>query len=335
MSTKNIPVVASAMLRPFADEMTRRGQDPVDVLAEHEVTPAIVAAGDALIPAQTWYDFAQSVAQVLDEPCLGFHIGHLRTLSQLPNIEPVTLASATCGEVLVALTIDAQRILTHNTYTLSNDAELATVISSRTFRPTSPPAQIDGYFAGFMVQIFERFAGDAWDPRALKTKVCRPNAIPPDVLPRDTVKKGGSEGASFKFPARWLLTRMDRKSQHFAIRAEKLDQDFVDRLRDLLQTRIADPDMSVGQTPLLISHSLSRLQARLAANGTTYSAEFNRIKEARARDLLTTSAISIASIGMAVGYLDPTAFSRAFKSWTGLSPRDYRRQNPSRGTTRK
>jgi hypothetical protein len=34
-------------------------------------------------------------------------------------------------------------------------------------------------------------------------------------------------------------------------------------------------------------------------------------------------------------YLDPTAFSRAFKIWTGLSPRDYRRQSHSRGTTRK
>jgi AraC-like DNA-binding protein len=33
-------------------------------------------------------------------------------------------------------------------------------------------------------------------------------------------------------------------------------------------------------------------------------------------------------VAFAVGFADEKAFSRAFKEWTGHSPRDYRRRTP-------
>ena len=48
-----------------------------------------------------------------------------------------------------------------------------------------------------------------------------------------------------------------------------------------------------------------------------------------AKTHLTETDLSIAEIGEAVGFTDPTVFSRAFKNWTGQSPRQYRQQNRS------
>ncbi len=41
---------------------------------------------------------------------------------------------------------------------------------------------------------------------------------------------------------------------------------------------------------------------------------------------LNNSDRKVAEIAAMVGYLDPTVFSRAFKRWTGMAPRDYRKQ---------
>jgi AraC-like DNA-binding protein len=44
------------------------------------------------------------------------------------------------------------------------------------------------------------------------------------------------------------------------------------------------------------------------------------------KELVNTNR-HIAEIAAMVGYLDPTVFSRAFKRWTGVSPREFRKQS--------
>ncbi len=40
--------------------------------------------------------------------------------------------------------------------------------------------------------------------------------------------------------------------------------------------------------------------------------------------LLADAEIRITDIGMALGYADSAHFSRAFKRWAGVTPREYR-----------
>jgi AraC-like DNA-binding protein len=43
--------------------------------------------------------------------------------------------------------------------------------------------------------------------------------------------------------------------------------------------------------------------------------------------LLTEGRLSIEQIAGRLGYRDPANFTRAFKAWTGETPRQYRDQN--------
>ena len=45
----------------------------------------------------------------------------------------------------------------------------------------------------------------------------------------------------------------------------------------------------------------------------------------RAKELLSTTAMRTGDVAYAVGYNDPHYFSYLFKKNTGLSPRDYRK----------
>lgn len=58
------------------------------------------------------------------------------------------------------------------------------------------------------------------------------------------------------------------------------------------------------------------------------------LDEARTRDslrLLANPAFSVDQVARAVGYGDPANFTRAFRKWTGLSPRDWRQRQATAG----
>ncbi|MFZ5562780.1 MAG: AraC family transcriptional regulator [Thermodesulfobacteriota bacterium] len=69
------------------------------------------------------------------------------------------------------------------------------------------------------------------------------------------------------------------------------------------------------------------LGRRLAAEGTDYKTLSRQVREKRACDLLKITGLSIEEIAGKLGYSDTANFYRAFKSWTGQTPLDFRRKN--------
>ncbi|MCK8488755.1 response regulator transcription factor [Paenibacillus sp. MBLB2552] len=61
-------------------------------------------------------------------------------------------------------------------------------------------------------------------------------------------------------------------------------------------------------------------------NDEGFSEYLNRIRIAKAMELLRSDVLPISEIGGQVGYSDPSYFTKVFKKQTGLSPREYRRQ---------
>jgi len=68
------------------------------------------------------------------------------------------------------------------------------------------------------------------------------------------------------------------------------------------------------------------LQRRLDDEGTSFSALLAEVRLERARELMRRSGMQNDAIARSLGFDDASAFSRAFKAWTGVSPRQYRRE---------
>ena len=70
-----------------------------------------------------------------------------------------------------------------------------------------------------------------------------------------------------------------------------------------------------------------RTAQRLAKQyGTSLNALIDEIRLANAKSFLSNLEIDIATVGQIVGYTDVRSFRRAFKRWTGLSPKEYRKE---------
>jgi AraC-like DNA-binding protein len=68
-----------------------------------------------------------------------------------------------------------------------------------------------------------------------------------------------------------------------------------------------------------------RLRERLAAEGTSVKQLLEEVRCELARQLLDESHMPIGDIASALHYSKPGAFSRAFKRWTGRTPRQWRK----------
>ncbi|MDJ0945822.1 MAG: helix-turn-helix transcriptional regulator [Kiloniellales bacterium] len=78
------------------------------------------------------------------------------------------------------------------------------------------------------------------------------------------------------------------------------------------------------------------LQRRLSHASTSYSRIVDELRFEKACCLLEGGDRSIAEIARALGYSDPAHFTRAFRRWAGMTPREYRQRGKSaRGVKRR
>ena len=68
-------------------------------------------------------------------------------------------------------------------------------------------------------------------------------------------------------------------------------------------------------------------ERRLSAIGTSYGKLLRQVRHEMAGDYLRKKDYQIIEIAYLLGFADPSNFSRAFKRWTGLSPRQFRDQS--------
>jgi AraC-like DNA-binding protein len=91
-------------------------------------------------------------------------------------------------------------------------------------------------------------------------------------------------------------------------------------LMPILHTGEASMDVIAGKMGL----SRQTLFRKLRAEGVTFAGVLDDLRHRLAVDYLRGAKVSVNETAYLVGFSDPAPFSRAFKRWTGASPRNLR-----------
>jgi AraC-like DNA-binding protein len=115
-----------------------------------------------------------------------------------------------------------------------------------------------------------------------------------------------------RHPALIMLT------QNYAINS------WTSRVRDIVRRQLRDiPELNdVADTLEVHQQTLRR---RLAAEGTTFKDIKNQVRRDTALHFLGKQGLSIEEIAHRAGFSESSAFIRAFKGWTGVTPYTYRK----------
>lgn len=96
-----------------------------------------------------------------------------------------------------------------------------------------------------------------------------------------------------------------------------------DQIRAVLVNALPSGELSQREAARRVGMSPRNLQRRLIAEGTSYKQLLDETRLLLARGYVEEGRRSFQEIAYLLGFSEPSAFSRAFKRWTGSSPKLY------------
>ncbi len=97
-------------------------------------------------------------------------------------------------------------------------------------------------------------------------------------------------------------------------------------VRCAIAASMADGIPTIAGAATAAGLSVRGLQRRLANAGVTYSQLREEVCRDAAFRLIEDRALSLCQVASAIGYSDPSHFTRAFIRWSGMTPRAYRQK---------
>ncbi|UJJ31475.1 AraC-like transcriptional regulator QhpR [Halopseudomonas maritima] len=108
--------------------------------------------------------------------------------------------------------------------------------------------------------------------------------------------------------------------------AREADTDLLSQLRFQIASHLSTHDFSIERIADSMNIGVRTLQRRLAEYELGYSQLVEDVRRPLAENYVAHSGQSFTDIALSLGYSEASAFSRAFRRWTGLSPREFRQR---------
>jgi len=175
--------------------------------------------------------------------------------------------------------------------------------------------------------------------RPLRVELTSPASVHPEVYKaalRAPVEFD-SEIHRFHFDKATLLRRLPSDAPDIARATDRIAENYIEALDshkvasevrrlliDLLPA--GETDQSIVSTRM--NRSVSTLQRQLNQEGSSYRDVLESTRRQLAEDYLRERKHSQAQIAYLLGFSDQSNFSRAFKRWTNMAPKEFQEQNP-------
>jgi AraC-like DNA-binding protein len=331
--------VSIVLVRALVEVVEAAGVGRDDLLRSTGIDPASLATSDTRVDYTRFANLQTRALALTGDEALGLHIAEKASEAAFDLVAHLIAHAPTLREG-IDLCLRFQRVFADDSeLSLEEKDQIARV--RLTFPRTSPRA--DRSHAEFVMAGLSRMIrafGARSGPKAIYFEHPRP-----DHHQEYTRIFGGAERFRQRFTGIDLDPRLLDRPQlhhhaelHQVLRSQaerELDRltrgvKLAERLKQHLIARSplgGPPDMTVVARDLGMSER--SLRRRLTEEGVSYKAIVNEAFSTAATWLLADSKRTIQETAHALGFSDPTAFHRAFKRWTGMTPKQFREKRDS------
>lgn len=333
--------IRASVLSLILDGLDRRGIPVHDLAAGAFPGAARIADPYAELDLRQYVATFEQAATLAREPFFGLRLAEEIGLEQFGPIAILILAARTLGDVLRTWSRYA-RIWQSGTaveLTVNDDfAECLYQISD----PTIWPRRQDNEFTlALTCRLFRASVGPQWAPLEVQFE----HPAPEDV---DVASARRLYHRAFRCPVefgasanRILVDRADLLTP--AVAAYRSLAPFVEpllrtlepseaagellseRVAQLVRSRMGESEVRLPELAAALRLSSRSLQRRLQAEGSSLRTIVQDCRRQRAEAMLTDPSRQVTAVALGLGYSDTSVLSRAFKQWTGISPRSYRK----------
>ncbi len=322
-----------AMLIEGAEE---QGMDSTQMLLKHGISSLSVKQQNSRVPLDAFAAFAENSMITLDDEYLGLGERPQR-LGSFKMFARAAITTRTVGHSLKC-TAEYWNLFDnsyHHAFKVSGDTCVYSVRRKPDFEP------MNDYLVSAILSSVHRFHCWIGGQFLALNQVILDHEKPDIHEEYGPLYYGartifGQSYAAIEFPARYLNSPITQSAEtlteyltgtNFSLLYQPKNYRVIsDQVRQWLERNIKQGNYRVTLREASEHFNLSQqvMHRRLSAENVS----FKEIKKETRRDiairLLFEDKYKIEDIAIMVGFSEPSAFIRAFKSWTGRTPRNYR-----------
>ena len=187
-----------------------------------------------------------------------------------------------------------------------------------------------------LLAVVRHFAGNSWSPSSISLKRgAELGQCIAEEFPLTQIRTGQAV-TGMSFPASLLhLSTITNSSCEKPVeidRSQDTESDevtwnFPSSLKVIIKSYLDDGYPDINFAANIVGCSVRTLQRRLKTFDTSYKEIVQQARFEMASTLLSNPNTRVIDAAYAVGYEDPAHFTRAFRSFTGVTPNEYRKLN--------
>lgn len=331
--------ITSAAAWALMEALRRRGQ-PIEALVELAgLDPALPPSAEHHLSAETYYALWDRAMQQVQDPRFPVEVGASFEIESLEVFGFLALSCHTLGDAY------ERTARVRALYNLGASWELEREAETMRLRWCAWPIKVrselarrsvDEYQVAEMLSSIRQMTGRALVPR----RVVFTHSAPRDVSAHrelfGIMPSFDGEFVGLEADLSWLGEPLGATNPRFrgyferqceaAARAFASDPAFTAVVRQRVAANMEGGAISVGAVARSLGLSPRSLQRRLTEEGTRYSELVDQVRRQFAEQYLARPRLAVSEVAYLVGFTEPSAFFKAFRRWTGLTPNDYRRQ---------
>ncbi|HVY89891.1 MAG TPA: AraC family transcriptional regulator [Hyphomonadaceae bacterium] len=329
------PTVGAGIPKGLMDLAVSKGADRDELFRRAGLTPADFEDQDNRIAMPDYIALMRAAKELANDQAIALHYGESVDLSEVSITGLLANASETMGEAMVQL---------------NRFGRLAIEVEG--VGPGEP--RFESVFKDGGVWVMDRRTNPNVFPELTEVTFARlthpRRFLPrPHILEVHVTHSDPGYRAEYdrifqcpvKFSTEWNAVRVDPELATHRVRLQPqyvfgvLSERAEQLLKDLEQSKTDRGRVEALLLPILHTGEISMdtiagkmgisrqtLFRRLKEEGVTYEQVLDELRHRLALHYLDGKKVSVNEAGYLVGFSEPSAFSRAFKRWTGKSPRN-------------
>ncbi len=329
------PVISSQVTNFIVGRLRDRGVRVSQALQKHSLDESNLQDRKAFLPLVDHVQFLETMSEQMNDPYLGLHISLGNGPESIGTLGFLFMCASNLQHALATLQRHTENVQ-EATQTQLEDHDDRCFLSYRILDDSIYPRRQDTeYSVGSMHQLIQIYTNNTYRPLEIHLEHDRPN----DLRIAENFFKCPvyylQEMNGIVFEKRILSYESNVFDQAlFPILEDHLNivapshpkaASFAARVRDIVRGEHLERRVTLKTVAHRLGISTATLQRRLQEEKTSFRDILNDRQFALAKRYFNDSDLSIGQVASKVGYSDHAAFTRAFKRWSGVSPKHYKR----------
>ncbi|TGD71360.1 AraC family transcriptional regulator [Mangrovimicrobium sediminis] len=313
----------------------RLGADPTPILERHDIDPQNLADPDHYVECKSVVDLFEYCSNTFNDSLFGLQLAQMQNADVFGCVAALCRSAATVRESLNCFMDYIPVVHSPNTLLEMVEGEKTAEIRWGLRTDLGLNRQANYQAVLLDMKLLRLVAGEAFRPSYVNLAV--------DARPRDIPELERTLGCRFNptkadnaiaFPTALLdqpVTSANRTV--FRLLGGYLQQvkmasrtSLAQRVEDYVRGSLSSGHCCIEHCARKLSLSVRTLQAHLSEQGLVFSEILERQRYDLARGYLAREDLTLDDIAALLGYAEQSSFGRAFKRWSGTTPKLYRQQ---------